>query len=149
MSRSVLALIGLLMAGSAGADASAPHVVKAYTSSPAAVAASGKASVWRIAGVPEGTKNAFFGVLELAPGAKVPVHRDATEEYIYVLSGTGEITIDGKTTAVQPGFGIFMPAQSEVSFTVTGSEAVRVVQFFSGQGPEKKYDGWAAPAAVE
>ena len=30
-------------------------------------------------------------------GAAVPEHRDATEEYIYVLEGSGRMVIDGKT----------------------------------------------------
>lgn len=119
-----------------------PHTARAFTEGAAATTPSGKASVWRIAGKEEGAENAFFGVLELEPGAKVPVHRDATEEYLYVLSGSGEITIDGKTTAISAGFGVFMPANAEVSFVVTGTEKVRVVQFFAGQGPESKYSGW-------
>ena len=134
--------IGLLCAAPAAAEPAPAHVVQLATAVAPAVAGSGKASVWRIAGQPEGAKHAFFAVLELKAGAKVPVHRDATEEYLYVLSGTGDITIDGQTTSVAPGFGIFMPAGAEVSFAVTGSEAVQVVQFFAGQGPEKKYDAW-------
>ena len=97
-------------------------------------------------GQARGAQNAFFGVLELAPGAKVPVHRDATEEYIYILSGTGQMTIDGVTRTVGPGAGVFMPANAEVSF-VAGEERVRAVQFFAGQGPEAKYDGWVEPGA--
>ena len=85
----------------------------------------------------------------MVPGAKVPVHRDATEEYLYVLSGTGVITIDGQTTTIHPGFGVFMPAHAEVSFVVTGTEVVRVVQFFAGQGPEQKYDSWTAQKAAQ
>jgi len=149
MSRYALSLICLFAAPQAQAETSATSVAKPFVEGVAAVAGSGKATVWRVAGKPEGAKNAFFGVLELEPGAKVPVHRDATEEYIYVLSGTGEITIDGQTTAVQEGFGVFMPAGAEVSFMVTGTEKVRVVQFFAGQGPERKYDAWTAPSQAE
>ncbi len=35
-----------------------------------------------------------------------------------------------------------MPANAEVSFEATGPDKVRVVQFFAGQGPEAKYEGW-------
>ena len=149
MSRYALSVVCLFTTLHANAGTPPVPVVKPFVEGAAAVAGSGKASVWRIAGKPEGAKNAFFGVLELDPGAKVPVHRDATEEYIYVLSGTGAITIDGQTTQVKPGFGVFMPAGSEVSFEVTGSEKVRVVQFFAGQGPEGKYDSWVVASPTE
>ena len=128
-------------------DGVTPHVVRDTQTAVSRVSGNGKATVWQLAGAEEGAKNAFFGVLALAPGAKVPVHRDATEEYIYILSGTGEITIDGQTTAVGPGFGIFMPAGAEVRFEVTGTEGVRAVQFFAGQGPEAKYASWKGPEA--
>ena len=136
--------VGLFGYTNAMAETPAPvsAVVRHYTTTTPAVAGSGTASVWQLAGQAEGAKNAFFGVLELQPGAQVPVHRDATEEYLYVLNGEGDITIDGTTTAIKAGFGVFMPAGAEVSFVVTGEEAVRVVQFFAGPGPEKKYDEW-------
>ena len=124
-----------------------PHIVRDFHAAVPKVSGNGKATVWQVAGKEEGAKNAFFGVLELTMGAKVPVHRDATEEYLYIVSGTGEITIDGKSTAVTPGFAIFMPAEAEVSFVVTGTEVVRAVQFFAGQGPEAKYEGWASGPA--
>ena len=124
-------------------DGATPHIVRDTHTAVPRVSGNGKATVWQLAGAEEGAKNAFFGLLALAPGAKVPVHRDATEEYIYILSGTGEITIDGQTTAVGPGFGIFMPALAEVRFEVTGTEGLTAVQFFAGQGPEGKYEGWA------
>ena len=101
--------------------------------------------MYRIAGKEEGAKNAFFGVLEIQPGARVPVHRDATEEYLYIVSGAGKITIDGKSTDIKDDFAVFMPAGAEVSFEATGTETVRAVQFFAGQGPEAKYDSWVGP----
>jgi quercetin dioxygenase-like cupin family protein len=101
----------------------------------------------RIAGKQEGAQSAFFAVLELVPGAKVPLHRDATEEYIYIVAGTGKITIDGTVHELRPGSGVFMPAGAEVSFVVTGQETLRAVQFFAGQGPEAKYDAWPPKAA--
>ena len=119
-----------------------PHTVVKDADAPARSVGGGKAIVRRLAGKEEGAKNAFFAVLEIVPGAKVPVHRDATEEYIYMLQGTGKITIDGVEHDVGKGHGIFMPANAQVSFEATGTETVRVVQFFAGQGPEAKYDAW-------
>ena len=125
-----------------------PHTVIQFTDAPARTVG-GKATVWRLAGKEEGAQNAFFAVLELAVGAKVPVHRDATEEYLYVLQGTGEITIDGSVHALSAGAGVFMPANAEVSFVATGTKPVRVVQFFAGQGPEAKYASWAVVPAQD
>jgi quercetin dioxygenase-like cupin family protein len=87
-------------------------------------------------------ENAFVGRLGIAPGAKVPEHRDETEEYIHVLSGHGKITVDGKTTDIGPGSAVFMPARAKVSFE-NGDETMTVLQVFAGPGPAKKYAGWA------
>ena len=135
-------MMTILLAASLSAWATGEATVRGYTAGETRKTPSGAAQVWRIAGGPEGAKNAFFGVLELAPGAKVPVHRDATEEYIYILSGTGQMTIDGVTSTVGPGTGVFMPANAEVSFIASDDGPVRAVQFFAGQGPEAKYDTW-------
>ena len=85
--------------------------------------------------------NAFIGELRLEPGAKVPIHRDATEEYLYFLSGGGLITIDGAQHAISPGDVVFMPAGAEVSFA-NGAIASRIIQVFAGPSPAKKYDTW-------
>ena len=85
--------------------------------------------------------NAFIGELTIAPGAKVPTHRDQTEEYLYVLSGGGTMTLDGQTHSVKPGDVIFMPAGAEVSF-VNGKEVTKVLQVFAGPSPASKDDGW-------
>lgn len=146
---SLIPFIVMFSAAPALAEDSVPeakppaHTVIHEDVAPTRAVPSGKAKVMRLAGKEEGAKQAFFGVLELAPGAKVPVHRDATEEYIYILQGTGQITIDGTTHEVSAGTGIFMPANAQVSFVATGTTPVRAVQFFAGQGPEAKYDGWA------
>ena len=74
--------------------------------------------------------------------SEVPEHRDATEEYIYVLSGHGSITIDSKTSALGPGSAVYMPANAKVSFA-NGSETMTAVQVFAGPSPAQKYDSWA------
>jgi quercetin dioxygenase-like cupin family protein len=102
------------------------------------VSPNGKARVWPLA---EGAQG-WVGRLELAPGAKVPLHRDPTEETIVVLSGHGRITIDGEETAIGPGSAVFMPANAEVSFD-NGVDWLVAVQVFAGPEPAAKYDGWA------
>ncbi len=87
-------------------------------------------------------ENAFVGQLWLAAGGAVPVHRDPTEEYIYVVSGSGKITIDGRTTEIGPGATVYMPANAEVSFK-NGEQPLVAIQIFAGTESAKKYDRWA------
>jgi len=138
----VLFIASWLSLTAAHAETPPPHVAADFKQGETRVAPSGKATIHRIAGKEEGAQNAFFGVLEIQPGAKVPLHRDATEEYLYLVTGEGKLTIDGKSTAIEAGFGVFMPANAEVTFEATGTEVIRAVQFFAGQGPEAKYDKW-------
>ena len=85
--------------------------------------------------------NAYLGRLEMAAGAAVPTHRDATEEYIYVLEGGGTMVIDGQTYAVSAGTTVFMPAHAEVSFQ-NGDAPLVGLQVFAGPAPAAKYDAW-------
>jgi quercetin dioxygenase-like cupin family protein len=146
-----LVLTTWLTATVAHADTPPPHVAALFSLGETRVAPNGKATIHRIAGKEEGAKYAFFGVLEIQPGATVPLHRDATEEYLYVVTGQGNLTIDGVTTAIKAGFGVFMPANAEVTFEATGTEIIQAVQFFAGQGPETKYDQWtvSTPSSQE
>lgn len=87
-------------------------------------------------------QNAFVGVMEMQAGAVVPVHRDATEEYIYVLGGGGSMRIDGVPYEVKQGDLVYMPAQAQVSFTA-GSARTTALQIFAGPEPADKYSSWA------
>jgi quercetin dioxygenase-like cupin family protein len=86
-------------------------------------------------------ENAFLGRLVMEAGAEVPEHRDATEEYVHVLEGSGVITIDGQTYDVAPGSTIFMPANALVSFR-NGAARMVAIQVFAGPEPAAKYDAW-------
>lgn len=97
----------------------------------------GKAEVWLLAR----GNNAFVGRLDLAPGFKVPTHRDPTEEYIHVLNGGGTITIDGKKHELKPGMTVYMPANAEVSYT-NGPAQLVALQVFAGPSPADKYNKW-------
>ncbi|RMG20772.1 MAG: cupin domain-containing protein [Deltaproteobacteria bacterium] len=101
------------------------------------IAPSGKAKITFLA---RGL-NAFLGLLEMEAGAKVPEHRDSTEEYIHVLEGDGTIVIDGVMYAVEPGTTIFMPANAKVSFQ-GGEHPLKALQVFAGPEPAAKYDRW-------
>lgn len=84
---------------------------------------------------------AFLGELTLAPDAKVPVHRDPTEEIIYVVRGGGTMTMNGESFPLVAGDSVVMPANAEVSFA-NGSEESVFIQVFAGPGPASKYEAW-------
>ncbi len=86
-------------------------------------------------------ENAYVGKLEMQGGGAVPEHRDATEEYIYVLSGSGTVNIDGTAYDTGPGSTIYMPANALVSFE-NGPEDLVAIQVFAGPEPAAKYDAW-------
>lgn len=102
------------------------------------IASHGKAEIFVLA---EGAE-AFLGKLELAPGAAVPEHQDATEEFIFVLEGEGTITIDGAQHTVKPNTAIYMPADATVTYQ-NGDKRMVALQVFAGPAPAAKYDGWA------
>ena len=109
----------------------------------------GKAHAWPLVR----GEQAFVGVLELAAGGAVPEHRDPTEEYLYVMEGSGTISINDKMYEIGPGHAIYMPAKAKVSFQ-NGAKKLVVVQVFAKPGPEAKYKKWKAgvwkaPAGVE
>lgn len=89
-------------------------------------------------------EEAYFGMLELEPGASVPEHADPTEEFIYVVEGQGTMTIDGVAYKVTPQTAIYMPAGAKVSFE-NDSERLVAFQVFGNPGPQSKYDGWGTP----
>ena len=88
-------------------------------------------------------ENAFLGKLELDPGAKIPAHRDATEEYVHVLEGRAKMTMDGKQYDIAPGTTIYMPANAEVSLE-NGNAKLVGLQVFAGPAPAEKYEAWTA-----
>jgi len=103
----------------------------------AKTAGHGKASIKILA---QG-KNAFVGLLKLDPGASVPEHRDSTEEYIYILAGSGTIYINDKAYTTSPGDAVYMPAHAKVRYQ-NGQDELVALQVFAGPEPAAKYDPW-------
>lgn len=84
---------------------------------------------------------AFVARLEMDPGAAVPEHRDATEEYIHVLDGSGTITIDDRVYPLATGDTVYMAAHAKVSFQ-NGDAPLVGLQVFAGPEPATKYEAW-------
>lgn len=148
-------LLGACTASALGAHAGAPTTeptapasTRAASPSPSAVV---RASEVQRRRSPAGTAvitpllrgpHAFVSRLELAAGATIPEHVDATDESIVVLEGSGTLTIDGEAHAIAAGSAVLMPGGATVSY-VNGAAPMTVIQVFSPPGPERKYDAWA------
>ncbi|HET6582932.1 MAG TPA: cupin domain-containing protein [Nannocystaceae bacterium] len=77
-------------------------------------------------------------VLALPAGANVPEHVHAHEtEMLYVLEGSGTMTIDGQAVAVTPTSVIQIPPNTKHAFTATA--AVRALQVYTPPGPEQRF----------
>lgn len=93
-----------------------------------------------------GNKSLFLSVLKVPAGGKVPEHKDPTEEYLYVLKGTGTLWIDDQEMKIGPRMVVYMPAGAKVRFQA-GNTPVEVLQVFAPSGPEKKYKAWVPKKA--
>jgi mannose-6-phosphate isomerase-like protein (cupin superfamily) len=58
----------------------------------------------------------------LHPGASIGVHEQKDDEIYYVVSGTGDYTLDGKTHQVGPGTALLTRPGSVHGITQTGKE---------------------------
>lgn len=76
--------------------------------------------------------------LKIGGGAGVPehVHRDEAE-ILYVISGGGEMTVDGKKVTVEAGKAYHIPANTKHSFIATPE--VEAIQFYVPGGPEQRF----------
>ena len=62
----------------------------------------------------------------LHPGAKIPIHRHKIEGALYVLTGTGSLTIEGEDTyRVEPDMALLIPANSWYTLVNDGHEDLK------------------------
>lgn len=79
------------------------------------------------------TDELTVGIAEIPVGAVPPPrgHRhDATEVYV-IVSGTGEVVIDGVAHSVRPQSAVWIPADAEHYAHNTGDEPLRLVYVFA------------------
>ena len=74
-----------------------------------------------------------FNVVTLDPGNTVkPAHSHKNnEELIYIVSGTGEVCIDGNVSEVSAGSAVVFSKGSVHMLRNSGSEAMKVACFFT------------------
>lgn len=71
----------------------------------------------------------------LHPGSGIGHHQQKDDEVYYVLSGTGHLTLDGKTTTVQAGHAILTRAGSSHALRQTGSEDLVIIITYPHERP--------------
>jgi len=135
---SAVFLLGSMFGAALASQTTAGHVIAA-DAAPLKTAPHGKASVRLLS---EGAQSAFVGLLTIDPGVTIPVHRDESEEFIYMLEGGGTISIDGVASTVSPGDFVFMPAGAEVTFSSTDAGSSTALQIFAPPESAAKYDSW-------
>jgi mannose-6-phosphate isomerase-like protein (cupin superfamily) len=62
----------------------------------------------------------FLARATLAPGKEIEAHVDPMEEIYFVLSGCGEMRVDGESQQVEPGDATWIPAGSSHSLLNNG-----------------------------
>jgi quercetin dioxygenase-like cupin family protein len=91
-----------------------------------------------------GDGQAYVGLLTGAAGMTVPEHVHAKEaEILWIVSGKGEMMVDGQPVAVESGMAVHIPAGSKHSFKTEGG--VTAVQFYTPSGPEQRFKKAATP----
>ena len=85
--------------------------------------------------------NMILGVVSFPPGSNPGPHSHAAEEeIIYVLSGTGETMVGGKTYPLEPGSGRFTEPGIEHGVKNTGDQPLVLVSVFSPPVKPGSYD---------
>jgi mannose-6-phosphate isomerase-like protein (cupin superfamily) len=64
----------------------------------------------------------IFRKRALKPGSGIGLHEQGEDEIYYVLSGTGVMTLDGKTVEITPGTAVLTRTGSTHSLKQTGNE---------------------------
>ena len=72
------------------------------------------------------------GVAEVAPGGSGPIqpHHHPEPEVYYVVSGCGEVYIDGVTYPLRPGSAVFIPGGAQHTAINTADEVLRLFYVF-------------------
>ena len=100
--------------------------------------ATGKGIRWKllIAGERTETEGLATGIAEVAPGAELMRHHHEPAETYYIISGSGEMEIEGRAQAVGPGCAVYIPPNAPHALRCTGAEPLVFVFAF----PRDRFD---------
>ncbi len=86
-------------------------------------------------------ENLVFGLAEFPAGTLAAAHAHQTqEEIVYILSGEGTITAEGKETRLEPGVAVFIPPGLLHQIRVDEEESLKLVTVFSPPVTPGAYD---------
>ena len=107
-----------------------------------------------VGGHKQGVKSMEVWMRTIAPGAATPVHCHAAEEVIVILSGSGECTVEGKTTAFGPDSTLILESDAVHQIVNTSDEEMKLMAAVGRAGVRVKTAAgehlpvpWEAPAA--
>ena len=64
----------------------------------------------------------FLAIASLKPGKEIEAHVDPMEEIYFVLSGSGEMSVDEEAREVKPGDAVWVPRGSSHALLNNGEE---------------------------
>lgn len=73
----------------------------------------------------DGAPNFALRQFEIEPGGNTPRHAHDYEHEVYVVSGEGEVLLEGQYRPVRGGDVIYVPADQEHQFRASAQEALR------------------------
>jgi putative monooxygenase len=83
-----------------------------------------------------GCTSGFGGVLSLAPGDRVAEHlHPHSEEFLHVIAGTLEMSVDGSPVLLRPGDSLLVPIGVRHRLVNVGAEEARAVFHLSPLAP--------------
>jgi len=86
-----------------------------------------------------GSKDVYVGLLEVEGSGEIPRHaHEGSEEILYVLSGSGELTVGSDKIKFGREQAIHIPADQPHAIKFHGEEKGMVLQAFAPGGPEKE-----------
>jgi quercetin dioxygenase-like cupin family protein len=86
-------------------------------------------------------KEAFLGKLRVRPNGSIKKHSDPSEQYLYILRGSGTLTIDGTEYGVEPKMTIFVEPGAEMSFQ-NDDGLFEALQVYAPPEAANKYSKW-------
>ena len=94
-----------------------------------------------------GNKALYVGILEAQPGAEVPRNsHPGSAEILYVLSGSGDVTIGSEKITYGPEEALHIPEGQPHAAKFTGPDKTVMLQVFAPAGPEERYRAPQPPA---
>ncbi len=73
-----------------------------------------------------GAKNFAMRVFEVEGSGKTPYHDHSWEHEVFILSGSGEVCVDGQDTPLVPGDVVFIPGGEKHNFKA-GAEGLTFI----------------------